>query len=302
MRRLPSFHALRAFESAARLESFLLAAAELHLTPSAISHQIRGLEEHFGRQLFVRKNRQLELTTEARKLMAKLAGAFDAIEVACAELSPGPQMQRLALHSAPSFASKWLGPRLPSFLQEYPAISLRFSSSADPIDLARQDDLDLAIAYGKAPDGRGIVVEPLGTELIIALAAPEIASRLHPTDHLSLQQLVLIESPVSPVQWPEWFALNGLPYRKGGASPSFDRGALAVSAAAQGLGVALESERFAQEELAEGKLVQLGGNRFRHVPRELHFLCYRATQRDLPKIIAFRRWLLEQAETSARTE
>src|SRR5258708_33930751 len=111
MRRLPSFHALRAFESAARLESFLLAAAELHLTPSAISHQIRGLEEHFGRQLFVRKNRQLELTTEARKLMPKLAGPFEAAQTPCDDPRPGPRIARPPPDSPPSSPTERLRAR-----------------------------------------------------------------------------------------------------------------------------------------------------------------------------------------------
>jgi DNA-binding transcriptional LysR family regulator len=296
MRKIPSLHALKAFESAARLESFLLASGELHLTPSAVSHQVRGLEKYFGRQMFVRHNRQVELTAEGSRLMSQLTNAFDAIEAACADLSRAPQTQGLALHCAPSFASKWLGPRLPSFVQEHPAVNLRLSASADPIDLNRQDDLDLAIVYGKAPSGRGVVAEPLGTELITALGTPMLAARLDPADPASMAQFVLIESSVSPVRWSNWLTLNNLPTPSGGARPSFDRGALAVSAAAQGLGIALESERFAQEELAKGDLVRIGGNRFHSVPRQMHFLCYRAVQRDLPKIVAFRSWLLKALE------
>ncbi len=292
MRRIPSFQALRAFEAAARLESFLLASLELHLTPSAISHQVRGLESHFGRPLFVRHNRQVELTPEGRRLLSQLTGAFNAIESACAELSPAPRKHGLAVHCAPSFASKWLGPRLPAFMQQHPAINLRLSASADPIDFARHDDIDLTIAYGRAPSGRGIVAEPLGTEQITALAAPALASRLDPDNLASLIQLTLIESSVSPVRWQDWFTLNGLQFPLGGARPAFDRGALVVSAAVQGLGVALETERFAQDELARGELVRVGEGRFRSVPREMHFLCYRAGQSDSPKIVAFRHWLL----------
>ncbi len=289
MRRIPSFQALRAFEAAARLESFLLASLELHLTPSAISHQVRGLESYFGRPLFVRQNRQVEPTPEGRHLLSQLTGAFDAIENACAKLSPVAQQHGLALHCAPSFASKWLGPRLPNFMQQHPAINLRLSASADPIDFARQDDIDLAIAYGRAPRGRGIVAEPLGIEQITALAAPALASQLDPDN---LTSLTLIESAVSPVRWQDWSALNGLKIPTGGARPSFDRGALVISAAVQGLGVALETERFAQDELAKGELVRLGKGYFRSVPREMHFLCYRAAQQDIPKIVAFRHWLL----------
>src|SRR5262245_51071161 len=93
VRQLPSLHALRTFEAAARLQSFLLASAELHLTPSAVSHQVRGLETYFGRKLFVRRNRQVELTAEGQRLLTQLSGAFDIIESACGDLSPLPQKQ-----------------------------------------------------------------------------------------------------------------------------------------------------------------------------------------------------------------
>ena len=113
----------------------------------------------------------------------------------------------------------------------------------------------------------------------------------------ALAQCVLINSVMNPVRWTDWFALNELPLPTTGAGPSFDRGALAIAAAVQGLGLALESTRFAQEELAKGELVPVGGGRFRSVTRELHFLCYRVAQQQHPKIAAFRKWLLDAAAT-----
>lgn len=297
MRQIPNFHGLRAFETAARLGSFLLASEELHLTPSAISHQIRGLEAHFGRPLFVRHNRQVELTMEGQRLFTKIAGAFDAIEAACAELAPkSAKSQRLALHCAPSFASKWLGPRLPSFIRKHPSINIHVSASADPVDFARQEELDLAISYGKPLVARGVIAEPLGTEIISALATPRVSSKYDLTKSSNPKGLVLIDSAVSPVRWADWFALNGLPPPKAAQRPSFDRGALSVSAAAQGLGFALESTRFAEDELRSGKLVRAGGGSLRDIPREVHFLCYRAVQSEFPKVLAFRRWLLDAIE------
>ncbi len=190
-------------------------------------------------------------------------------------------------------------PAIAVFRAAIPAINLRLSASADPIDFARQDDIDLAIAYGRAPAARGIVTEPLGVEHITALAAPALALQFDPERPASLMQLTLIESTVSPVRWLDWFALNGLQYPSSGARPSFDRGALVVSAAVQGLGMALETERFAQDELARGELVRVGKDRFRSVPREMHFLCYRTGQRDSPKIAAFRQWLLTAVASDA---
>lgn len=294
MRQLPSLPAIRAFEAAARLGSFVLASEELHLTPSAISHQVRALEAHLGCLLFVRGHRQVALTPQGRGLLGRLTPALDAIEAACAEAGRGPAVQTLCVHCAPSFASKWLGPRLPLFMRRHPGIGIRLSASADPIDLMRHEALDLVIAYGPVAPRRGIVAEGLGVEQVAALAAPETA-RLHdPLDAAALRRLVLIESAVSPVRWADWFGLNGVALPSGGASrPSFDRGALAVSAAVQGLGAVLESTRFAQEEIARGELVLLGGGAMRPVPRTLHFLCTRAAQRELPRVVAFREWLLE---------
>ena len=127
MQRTPSLHALRAFEAAARLGSFARASEELHLTPSAISHQVRALERHFGRALFVRASRQVILTTDGERLLAALSQAFNTIHAVCAELSPPARKQDLSVHCTPSFAGKWLGPRLPSFLTQHLSVNIRLS-------------------------------------------------------------------------------------------------------------------------------------------------------------------------------
>jgi LysR family glycine cleavage system transcriptional activator len=295
MRRLPSFFALRAFEAAARLGSFALASEELHLSPSAVSHQVRALEEYFGRKLFRRMSGQgVEPTLEGRQLLTRLTPIFDELEAACAALRPGSEAaQALALHCAPSFAAKWLGPRLPSFMARHPEISIRITASADPIDLARRGEIDVAIAYGTKPAQPGVVAEPLGTELVTALIAPALDAASDFSGPDLPEDLTLIDSAVSPVRWDEWLALNGLTGPEAAARPSFDRAAMAIAAAAQGLGAVLESTRLAAEELARQELVEMGGGRFRGMERELHFLSYRATQRNVAKIAAFRSWLLQ---------
>jgi len=295
MRRLPSFFALRAFEAAARLESFALAGAELHLSPSAVSHQVRALEDWAGRRLFDRRNGQgVAPTEDGRALLGRLTPILDELEAACATLRPAPAGEALAVHCAPSFAAKWLGPRLPAFMARHPGIAIRLTASAESVDLARQPEIDLVIAYGAVAAQPGVAIEPLGTERVVALVAP---ARDAPGPVLP-HGLMLIDSAVSPVRWADWLALNGLPAPPGGARPSFDRAAMAISAAAQGVGAALESTRLAAEELARGDLVELGGGRFGAVERVLHHLCYRAAQRQAPKVAAFRTWLLEAAGSS----
>jgi len=294
MRQLPSFFALRAFEAAARLNTFTAACEELHLTPSAISHQVRALEDYFGRPLFRRRVRRVDLTADGERLLTQLTGAFDAIEAACAELRPVARQRSLVVHCSPSFASKWLGPRLKDFVKKHPAVNIRLLSDADQIDLLRNEEIDVAIFYGHAEERSGIIVEPLGEEDIAAFCTPAVAAEYDPKDRGSLDALTLIESSISPVRWRDWFAANNLPMPQPRGRPSFDRGALAVSAATQGLGVALESRRFALVELEKGELVELGGGCFRSLRQKMHFLLYRANQKNVGTITSFRNWLLNR--------
>ena len=303
MRRIPSFSGLRAFEAAARRGSFARASEELHLTPSAVSHQIRALERWFGRPLFRRTNRQATLTADGQRLLAGLTDAFDAMEAVCAELGPAPPAAlstSLAVHCTPSFAAKWLGPRLPAFVETHPGIAIRLSTSADPVDLGRHAEIDILIAYGRPPRGAGLTVESLGPEEIAALCTPEVARTVGPVVPGTADRFTRLDSSFSPVRWPDWFARNGLPVPTSAAGAAFDRGSLVISAAVQGLGVALETLRFARDELGSGQLVRLGGDLVESLTRDLHFICYRERDGAQAKIQAFRRWLLA-VEAESRT-
>ena len=294
MRRLPSFHALRAFEAAARLGSFVRASEELHLTPSAISHQVRTLEDYFGRRLFAAGLRVKVLTDDGARLAAGLVHAFDAIETACAEVTPRASASTLTVHCAPSFAAKWLGPRLAGFMQQHPTISIRLSSGAGEYDLVRNEGTDVAIVYGEVAVGPGVSVDPLGEEAVVALCAPRLAAGLAGFGRREMMALPLIESSVSPIRWSDWFAANGLGRHPQTPTTGFDRGALVVSAAVQGMGVALETERFVEAELAAGQLVRLGGTRFRAIRRVLHRLLSRTGPHVPHRVRVFRAWLLEE--------
>ncbi|WP_291014904.1 LysR family transcriptional regulator, partial [Hydrogenophaga sp.] len=239
MRNLPPLARLRTFEAAARLQSFALAAQELHLTPSAISHQIRDLERHFGRALFERRHRQVQTTLEGRRLFESLGRLFDALEASCAEVQLPTHDEVLAVHCAPSLALKWLGPRLPAFLGQHPGLNIRLTTGAEPLDLSVMRDLDVTLSYGVARHKPGLDVFSLGEEHIAPLVSPSLL-KTGESAMRAIQLLVLIESQLSPVGWADWFALNGLslPQRP---RPSFDRAAMAIAAAADGLGVVLES-------------------------------------------------------------
>ncbi|MGA0797283.1 MAG: LysR family transcriptional regulator, partial [Quisquiliibacterium sp.] len=182
MRRLPNLARLRVFEAAARLESFTLAADELHLTQSAVSHQIRDLEDYFGRKLFVRRNRRVEPTAQGRRLLQGLSRVFDALEAACAEVALPDHDQILALHCAPSFAVKVLGPLLPHFMKAHPHITIRLTTGADPMDLNLAREVDIAISYGSAREAPGVLVQALGDEDIVPLISPVSRLRAIPRD------------------------------------------------------------------------------------------------------------------------
>lgn len=293
MRKLPNFVLLRAFEAAARLQSFALAARELCLTPSAISHQIKELEEYFGRSLFIRQSRRIEPTPEALRLLDSLSRVFDVIESACAEVSLAPQAQVLAVHCAPSFAVKWLAPRLPDFARHYPDITLRLSTGPEPLDLNRVQEIDIAISYGSALDRPGVETVPLGREPLVPMCSPALLEKASTVEQL-LQHATLIESQLSRVTWRDWFEANRMPMPER-PRPSFDRAALAISAAVDGMGLVLESVRLAERELARGELVEIGRGGFVRFERETHFLSCRTTEINQPRLAAFRRWLLDKA-------
>jgi LysR family transcriptional regulator, glycine cleavage system transcriptional activator len=263
MRRIPPLARLRTFELAARLQSFALAAQELNLTASAVSHQIRDLEQHFGRPLFERSHRRVQTTPEGQRLYENLARVFDALEAACADVALPAQEQVLAVHCAPSLAIKWLGPRLPDFLASHPGLNVRLTTGAEALDLALVREVDVVLTYGVLPRERE-------------------------------SRLTLIDSTLSPVSWPQWFEHQGLAAPIG-PRPAFDRAAMAIAAAVDGLGVALESTRLAARELERGELVELGARRFRPLNRTVHFVGARRSDSSRPAVGAFVEWVLKAA-------
>lgn len=300
MRRLPSFPSLRAFEAAARHGSFTEAGIELSLTPSAISHQVRSLEDWLDKPLFARSVRKVTLTDDGIRLLATLTPAFDMIEEGCTALKPSSQSRGLSVHCAPSFATKWLSPRLSDFMHKYPSITIRMSSSAEPVDLQKAQDIDIDISYGAPPNRSNITVEPLGLEMTVPLCSPRLLKKGALAVPQDLAQFTLIESKLNPVKWADWWKLNGLKLPDQARS-SFDRGSMAVAAAADGLGVALETTRFAEVEIARGELVAIEGLEFIPIYRDTHFLCYRNVDRNNPQLAAFRHWLNEQLALAQNT-
>lgn len=244
-----SLSSIRAFESAARLGSFRAAADELHLSASAVSHAIVKLERALGNPLFERTSRTVRLTIAGQTFLSYASSAFEDLRRGI-EVVSSNRAHLLRLHCAPSFAAQVLSPCLPHFFAANPGIEVRIAASTNYVRFV-DGEFDADIIYGE-PQGDDLVVIPLGRETVTPLCAPELAERIKsPRDLLGL---VLIRSDNKRLRWPDWFEANGL-----GAPPlqsmSFDRSFLAIDAAANGMGVTLESTRLAHRELKSGRLV-----------------------------------------------
>jgi len=282
-----SLSAIRAFESAARNGSFRSAAEELRLSPSAISHAIANLEQSLGTTLFEREGRAIRLSADGEQLMRHVGIAFEELRRGVdAVTNRGPQLLRL--HCAPSFAAQWLSPRLRRFLTAYPDISVKLAASTD-YAVFTTDDFDADIVYGK-PRADGRIVFPLGEEIVTPMCAPEMAHQLR--EAADLLGLVLIQSDRKLVRWPDWFGVNGMAAPASqGMGMRFDRSFLAINAAVDGLGVALESTLLAERELASGRLVAPLIERCENVRYVGHHLIYPPAAQRRRTVQVFAEWL-----------
>jgi len=291
MSSVPPLVNLLAFEAVARRRSFALAAVELHLTASAVSHQVARLESHVGVRLFERSAHGVRLSTAGEQYLNRIGGALSAIASASDDLRQGVS-NSLYVHSSPSFAALWLAPRLRGFAKSYPHISFNMSASPTHSDFALgQADID--IRYG-IPQWPQLVVEPLFVERIVPLASPSFIRehRLRRPDQLL--EVPLIQSNVSVVQWPDWLATVTDKRAPGRYSMRFDRAHMSLDAAAQGLGVALESSTIGGRHLADGKLRAVFGVD-KAVQVKAHFAVYPARHAKRAPVEAFLGWLHGEA-------
>ena len=291
MASLPPVVNLQAFEAVARRRSFALAAAELHLTASAISHQVARLESHLGVRLFERSAHGVRISSAGELYLSRVGGALSAIAAATEDLRQGVS-NSLYVHSAPSIASLWLMSRLHAFAKAYPDISLNLSAAHTPSDFELgQADIDLR--YG-VPNWPGLVVEPLFEERIVPLASPAFIRehRLKRPEHLL--GVKLIQSNVSVVQWSDWFAAFTDKRAPDRFTVRFDRAQMSLDAAMQGLGVALESATIAGRHIAERKLRPVFGLD-KGVKVKAHFAVYPARHAKRPPVEAFLAWVHSEA-------
>ena len=284
---LPAVTTLMAFEAVAGRRSFALAATELHLTASAISHQVARLELQLGVRLFERSAHGVRLSAAGENYLVRVGGALSSIAAATDDLRQGVS-NSLYVHSAPSFASLWLMPRIHAFMLAYPDISLNLSAAHTHSDFALgQADVD--IRYG-VPNWPDLVVEPLFEEHIVPLASPAFIRehRLKRPEHLG--DVPLIQSNVGVVQWADWFARFTDRRPPDRFTLRFDRAQMALDAATQGLGVALESTTIGAGHIAERKLRPVLGLEMA-IRVKGHFAVYPARHAKRPSVEAFLQWL-----------
>lgn len=272
--------------------SFQLAARELSLTPSAVSHQIKTLESHLGHSLFVRMNRSLALTPGGAHYYQFVREALQKITEGSLALQDSAPNESLTIRSGTSFAQRWLLPRLPLFLAEHPQIDFMIDTRS-PRGEFRAGGVDLEIRYGR-PKGSDAHVEALREETILPMCSPALVRGPNPLRDIGdLANHTLIESKLSEVTWSMWLSAQ-----KGNTRNMrqllFDNTSLALEAAVYGLGVALEGDFLASKELASGRLVTPFLLRDMAMRAPLRFLVIPHAKRKLHTVRSFRDWLMRE--------
>ncbi|MFK8082191.1 MAG: transcriptional regulator GcvA [Granulosicoccus sp.] len=306
-------NALNAFEVAARHQSFSKAAEELHVTPAAVSQQIRTLEDLMGVQLFHRLNRGLALTDAGKSGLAKLQDGFRSVNEAVQQIRSEPEDTSLDVWMAPSFASKWLMPRLSRFTQQHPEIDLRISAAPELVDndesapslsedILRRHEVDIAIRFGSG-QYPGCEVERLVRVNVLPLCAPALLTDdsrplLRPADlvnHILLHD----ETPYEGrPDWQSWLTAVGASNVDGSRGMRFNRISLAMAAAVEGQGVVLSLEQLAMNDLARGRLVIPFEHRV-ELQQAYHVITLKNASSD-ERVATFKRWLFEEVRHDAQ--
>src|SRR5882724_9234768 len=295
MTRLPSLNGLRAFEAAARHLSFTAAAAELNVTQTAISHQIRRLEEELGIALFVRQNRSLALTAEARDYLPGIRAAFNDLRLATDRLTRKDNDRVLTVSTLASLAAKWLLPRLSTFQQAHPGIDVRITTSTGLVDFQR-DGVDAAIRYGRG-QWPGLRADWLMADELFPVCSPALLTGNRPlrspedlADHVLLHT-----SGGTSDDRRLWLTAAGMPAQiSKHPGLTFDLSFMTVQAAIDGIGVAIGRTSYVEADIAKGRLV---------VPFKVtlpadagFYLVSPEARAEPPKLEAFRQWLLASVQ------
>jgi len=291
LRRLPPLNALKAFEAAARHESFTRAAEELFVTQGAVSHQVKALELELGIKLFNRERQRLVITDAGREYLTILRDAFDRIAVGTERLLQRQSSGVLTVSTSPDFAAKWLVSRLGRFAEEHSSIDLRVSATLHHVDFARED-VDLAVRHG---DGNwaGLDVARLSTEALFPVCSPKLLSGRNrltkPADVLKFPLIHVDDRK----DWTKWLDAAGVGGAELSHGPVLNRVSMAIDAAIDGQGIVLARTTLAATDLINGRLLRPFAEELR-LSKTYWIICPKATT-TLPKIVTFRDWLLAEA-------
>ena len=291
MRRLPFLNGIKAFEASARSGSFTAAAAELNVTPAAISRMVRLLEQRLGLPLFQRKANRLLLTPAGRTYLTGLTPIFDALANLTAQVTALANPYVLTLGVGPTFAIRWLIPRLASFHKLEPDVDVRITTGGAAAPFAEDWTCGIKLGDGNWP---GLVAEPLFAADLVPVCAPALARELKtPAD---LRSATLLRVAHAPDDWPRWLKAAGVA-KIASKGPQFEFYGQAQQAAADGIGVAMGIRPYIDDDLAAGRLVTPFA---RSVPKgQRWYLVYRPERIEEPGFAAFRAWLAQAAQARA---
>jgi len=293
--RLPPLHAVLAFEAAARLGSFLGAAGELAVTPSAISHRIRSLEERVGQPLFERGHRTIVLTAAGERYRARVSQALDLLEHAADDVRRAAPRRVLHLQSPPGIGATWLAGQLARYMELDSEAEFLMSAGYALADL-RRDAVDMAIHYGE-DDWRGLVSRTLFPEQLIVVASPHLVERHALRRPEDLLRVPLLRHP--QLSWARWFRAAGLPWDEPDRGPRFDDAVLMLEAAARGAGVALIVPTVFEQSRFPAELREVFDLR---VPDRSYYLVLSAAGHRKPWVRDFASWLIRRARGDAGFE
>lgn len=309
--RLPPLNALRVFEAAARHLSFKEAANELSITQAAVSHQVKGLEEFLGVELFRRAGRGVQLTEAARACLPKLREGFDALAAAVETIRERGQETELVITAPPVFTARWLMPRLADFSRREPKVEVRVVASSKMVDAGALDSAQLMSGIDLRSEASGVEIhlgagdypgfraDKLFEVAMTVVASPDVVRGnppLRTPSDLAAHTLLhddAMDTVAAGNAWHKWLQAAGVADVVDGThGPQFSSNILSLEAASQKLGVALALRPLVDDDIKSGRLVAPFSIEVR--PRTAYYLVCPEVIADRPAVSAFRRWLLEQ--------
>ncbi|MGR3837061.1 MAG: LysR substrate-binding domain-containing protein [Cognatishimia sp.] len=292
---IPSTSVLRCFEAAAKHQSYTAAAEELNVTQGAVSRQVRELEALLGVKLFRAAGRGVALTEAGKSFAARLAPDLDRLRQSVnLARAAGEGGKMLSIAVLPTFAARWLAPRLPGFQSQHPEAQMTFHSRSEPFDLI-SEGIDIAIQFGRG-EWSGNQVADLCPEDLAAVAAPSLAARMDPFDPSSIVSLPRLHLLSRRTAWPNYFLEIGAEGQKASQGMMFDQFATMISAAIHGVGAAIVPSFLIEDELASGALAVLGRPQG---PTQSYCVATPLGEFN-PLAEAFKTWIIAEARRSTR--